>query len=152
MFKHSIVTVISLAALTILPLPGVSGSAIAQRMPNNPPCIAACGPGTNIPTPTPTVTTYNCSNEMGHLRRVYEEQLEGIEDPLRVSVLPVCMSDDFGLMRQDGNAGALRQTIADNDAMVEALFRKNFNAEDVVGIRMTGDDAVLLFVHPFYEN
>jgi hypothetical protein len=149
MFKQSIVTLISLAALTVLPLPGVSGAAVAQRMPNNPPCIAACGTPNN---PTPTVTTYNCSNEMGHLRRVYEEQLDGIEDPLRVSILPVCLSDDFGLMRQDGNAGALRQTIADNDAIIEALFRKNFKADDVVGIRMTDDDAVLLYVHPFYNR
>lgn len=149
MLKHSILAVISITAFVVTPF--AAGSAVAQRTPNNPPCIAACGPGTPN-NPTPTVTTYNCSNEMGHLRRVYEEQLEGIEDPLRVAVLPVCLNDDFGLMRQDGNAGALRQTIADNDAMMEALFRKDFNAEDVVGVRMTDEDAVLLFVHPFSKR
>jgi hypothetical protein len=89
---------------------------------------------------------------MGHLRRVYEEELEGVDDPLRVSVMPVCLTDDYGLMRSDGNAGALRQVIADNDAMTEALFRKDFGSDDVVGIRMTDEDAVILFVHPFLKR
>jgi hypothetical protein len=149
MLKHSILAVVSIAAFVVTPF--AAGSAVAQRMPNNPPCIAACGPGTPN-NPGSTVTTYNCSNEMGHLRRVYEEQLDGIEDPQRVAVLPVCMTDDFGLMRQDGNAGALRQTIADNDAIVEALLLKDFRADDVIGVRMTGDDTVLLYVHTFFNR
>jgi hypothetical protein len=147
MLKHSFLAALSIAALTVAPLPVISGAALAQRS-TLPPCTA----GPNCPGTGGTATTYQCSSELGHLRRVYEEELDDIEDPLRVSILPVCMTDDFGLMRNDGNAGALRQTIADNDAMMEALFRKDFNAEDVVGIRMTDEDAVLLYVHPFYKR
>jgi hypothetical protein len=93
-------------------------------------------------------TTYECKNEMGYLRRVHDEQLLGIEDEHRVSVVPVC-EGDYGMMRNDGNAGALRQHIADNIAMVDALQDANFRPDDVVGVRMTGDHSVILYVHTF---
>jgi hypothetical protein len=40
--------------------------------------------------------------------------------------------------------------IADNDAMTEALFRKKFGSDDVVGVRMIGEGKVILYVHPFH--
>jgi hypothetical protein len=141
MLKLSVLAAFSIAALTVAPLPVITGTASAQRLP----CTANYCQG-----PSGTTTTESCKSELGHLRRVYEEQLEQIEDPLRVSVVPVCLTEDYGIMRSDGNAGALRQTIADNDAMLEALFDKNFRYDDVVGIRMTGDDSVILYVHPFH--
>lgn len=95
-----------------------------------------------------TATTYECKNDMGYLRRVYEEQILGVEDEQRVSIVPIC-EFDYGLMRNDGNAGALRQHIADNTAMVGALDQANFLPDDVVGVRMTGDDSAILYVHTF---
>jgi hypothetical protein len=121
------------------PIPVITGPAAAQvltHVPNN---------------PKPSKSTYTCDNQLGHLRRVYEEQLAQIEEPGRVTVTPVCLGEDYGVMRSDGNAGALRSEIADNDAIMSALLDKNFRADDVVGIRMTGDDAVILYVHPFHH-
>jgi hypothetical protein len=86
------------------------------------------------------------------LRRVYEEELEVIDNPLNVAVVPVCTGEDYGVMRSDGNAGALRQVIAQNDAMTDALDLKNFGSDDVVGIRMTSEDKVILYVHEFHHR
>lgn len=137
MHKLSIVTAAVIAAITLAPIPVLTGPAVAQRqtfVPNN---------------PTPSKSTYRCDNQLGYLRRVYEEQLEQIEDPARVWVTPVCLGEDFGAMRNDGNAGALRSELADNDAIMQALLGKEFRPDDVVGIKMTGEDAVILYVHPF---
>jgi hypothetical protein len=54
-------------------------------------------------------------------------------------------------MRSDGNVGTLRQIIASNDAMTQALWSKSYRSEDVVGIRMTGPETVLLYVYRFRD-
>lgn len=147
MLKLALAAAVSVAALTVAPLPVVTGSAFAQG------CLAAVGANCRRPPREGggESTTYKCSDQLGYLRRVYEEELEEIEDSQLVAVVPVCLGEDYGIMRADGNAGALRQTIADNEAMMEALFRKNFGYDDVVGIRMTGDESVILYVHPFHK-
>lgn len=94
-------------------------------------------------------STYHCGGELGYLKRVHADQLEGIFDPQDVSIVTVCENDDYGLMRSEGNAGALRTQIAQNSAMADALQAANFGADDVVGIRMTGEDKVILYVHTF---
>jgi hypothetical protein len=142
MLKLSVLAAFSVAALTVAPLPVITGAAYAQ---------SRCTFTANYCTPDAPATTDSCKNELGHLRRVYEEQLEAIEDPRRVSIVPICIGESYGVMRSDGNAGALRQTIADNDAMMEALFDKNFRYDDVIGIRMTGEESVVLYVHPFHN-
>jgi hypothetical protein len=142
MHKLSIVAAAITAAISLAPIPVITAVAHAQvgilRVPNNP----------NYPTRS----TYNCTTELGFLRRVYEEQLDQIEDPNRVWVTPVCMGEDYGIMRSDGNAGALRKHIAQNKAIVKALFAKRFGPEDVVGIRMMGPDAGTFYVHPFHNE
>lgn len=144
MFRHLTLAAIAFAALSTSPVPIVTGAAMAQ----------ACGtrvPGANC-GPSTTASTYECSTQLGHLRRVHEEDLEAIDDPDLVSVVPICSGDSYGLMRSDGNAGALRQVIANNEAMMEALFLQNFGSDDVVGIRMTGPVSVILYVHPFLNK
>jgi hypothetical protein len=143
MLKQVSITALVLAGLTVAPIPVVTGTAYAQRCPT----FAA-----NYPCRSEQTSTYDCSSELGHLRRVYEDDLDAIVDPNRVAVVPVCPGDDYGIMRSDGNAGALRQVIASNDAMMEALWEKgDFRADDVIGIRMTGDEEVILYVHPFHH-
>lgn len=141
MLKLSIVAAAITAAISMAPIPVVTGPAVAQPLgfasPNNP--------------KLPNGSTYTCHNELGYLRRVYEEQLDQIHDSNLVWVAPVCMGEDYGLLRSEGNAGALRGHIADNDAIMDALFRKNFRPDDVVGIRMTGEDTVTIYVHPFHH-
>jgi hypothetical protein len=140
--KLSIVAAAVTAAITLAPIPVFIGPAAAQVL-------------THVPSPNnPRIhkgSTYNCSNDLGYLRRVYEEELDQIGDSNRVWVTPVCEGEDYGHLRSEGNAGALRSHIASNDAIMRALFRKDFRPEDVVGVRMTGEDSVIIFVHPFHH-
>lgn len=141
MLKHIALAALSISMFSVAPLPVITGEALAQRL---------CTAGANY-CPKSSGTTYDCTSELGYLRRVYEEELDAIENPNRVAVVPVCMGESYGVMRSEGNAGALRQAVADNDAMTEALFRKNFTPDDVVGIRMTDFDALILYVFPFHQ-
>lgn len=139
MLKLSIVAAAVTAAISLAPIPVVTGPAVAQF---------------RVPTPNdpePAVSTYSCRNELGYLRRVYEDELDQVEDANRVWVTPVCMGEDFGLIRNEGNAGALRAGIADSEAMMRALRQKAFGPDDVVGIRMIREDTVILYVHPFHR-
>lgn len=149
MLKFSTIAAVSLAALVLMPLPGISTSAFAAvGAAGRQPCTA----GPNCPPKGGSGgDTYTCSTELGYLRRVYEEELEAIAEPQYVSIVPVCMGEEYGMMRSEGNAGALRQVIASNDAMTEALDRADFGSDDVVAIRMTGEDKVILYVHPFHH-
>ena len=96
----------------------------------------------------PTTSTYECGAELGYLRRVYEEEVAAIEEPW---IMAVCDGEDFGLMRNDGNAGALRNELAANDYVMEALDAANFTVDDVIGIRMTGDEEAVIYVHTFHR-
>ena len=89
--------------------------------------------------------TYECSDWMGHLRRVYPEQIAAVDDGYRVWVTEVCPEDT--MMRSDGNATYLLPTIAANDVLVEALQRQGHVVEDVVAVRMMGEDTISLYVH-----
>lgn len=91
--------------------------------------------------------TYQCSDWMGHLRRVFPEQIAAIDDSYRVWITEVCPEDT--MMRSDGNATYLLPTIAANDVLVEALRRKGHSVDDVVAVRMMGEETISLFVHRF---
>lgn len=95
--------------------------------------------------PKHEASTYSCGSELGYLRRVYPEQIDSVLDEDQVSVVPVCEDED-GSLRNAGNAGALRMHIADNEAMVVALGDATYSPEDVVGVRMTGDESIILYV------
>lgn len=90
-------------------------------------------------------STYGCGNDLGYLRRVYPEQIGALDFGARVSIAPVCEDGDRSL-RNAGNAGALRKQIAETPVLVAALADKAFHAEDVVGVRMIGDNTVILYV------
>lgn len=142
MLKHTILATLTLATLAISPVPVLTGPALAQ-----PNCTHSRCPPTDNPG-----TTYRCTDQLGYLRRVYEDELEVIDNPDYVSIFPICSTESYGIFRTEGNAGSLREAIADNDAMTEALFLKNFGPEDVVGVRMTGPASLILFVHPWGER
>lgn len=92
-------------------------------------------------------STYDCSAQYGHLKRVLPAQVAGIDDSYRVWVTPVCVGGE--LMRAEGNAAHLRTTISDNEVLTEALFRKNFGPDNVFAVKMMGDDTINLYVHHF---
>lgn len=136
MLKSLTLAAVTLSALSMSPVP-LLGTAMGAQV--------AC---THNRCDTPKYSsTQHCSDQLGHLRRVYEEEVDAVDDPNRVFVIPVCVGDH--MMRSDGNAGALLQTIAANDALVEALFQKGYRTEDVVAIRITGDESLNLYVVPF---
>jgi hypothetical protein len=91
-------------------------------------------------------STYVCGNELGYLRRVYSDEVEAIEN---ASVVPVCENEEFGMMRNDSNAGALRQDLAANDDVMDALDAANFTVDEVVAVRITGDETAIIYVHTF---
>jgi hypothetical protein len=97
--------------------------------------------------PRHEVSTYKCGNDLGYLRRVYEDQVAEIID---ASIVPICEDDGYGLMRSEGNAGAIRQDLAANGDVMDALDFANFNVDDVVGVRMTGDESAIIYVHTFH--
>lgn len=130
---HKLLSATLFAAFTL-----ASASAAYAQVPGGP-------PRTTVPDPKPT-TTYSCTDELGHLRRVHVEELAPVQDPGNVWVTPICVDDT--VFRTAGNAGALRTAIASNRAMEAALEDKAFGPDDVVGVRMTALDKVILYVNP----
>lgn len=126
-FTLAVLTAASLTSISILP-------AIAQTYCPNQRCPEASEPD-------------NCGSQLGHLRRVYPEEVAGIDDDYRVWITELC--PDTALMRSDGNATYLRPTIAANDVLAEALERRGYSADDVFAVRMMGDDTISLYVHRF---
>ncbi len=104
------------------------------------PCTANyCGEQKNSPE--------SCGEQLGHLKRVYPAEVEGVDDEYRVWITEFCPGED--LMRSEGNAAYLRTTIADNDVLVEMLQRKGHVPDDVYAVKMMGDDTISLYVHRF---
>lgn len=91
----------------------------------------------------------HCGDQLGHLRRVYAEEIIAIDDGYRVWITEIC--PEFSLMRSDGNAVGLRDVIARNPILVDALQSRSFTANDVFAVRMMGDDTINLFVHHFND-
>ena len=92
-------------------------------------------------------STASCGSQLGHLPRVYREDVAGIDDYHRVWVTELCAN--FGLLRSEGNAEYLRTTIADNEVLTDVLRSKSFTSEDVFAVKMMGDDTVNLYVYNF---
>lgn len=88
-----------------------------------------------------------CGDQLGHLKRVFPAEVQGVDSHYRVWVTEFCLSSD--LMRSDGNAAYLRTAIADNDVLVDMLAEKGYHPEDVYAVKMMGDDTINLYVHDF---
>jgi hypothetical protein len=89
----------------------------------------------------------NCGDQLGYLKRVSKGEVAGVDDHYRVWVTEFCLNSD--LMRSDGNATYLRTTIAQTDVLVDMLEQKGYFPEDVIAVKMMGDDTINLFVHNF---
>ncbi len=102
-----------------------------------------------LPAPKPhnQTTTVNCSEQFGYMPRVFAADIAAVDDGDHVWVTEVCSGDD--MMRSEGNAGAIRGAIADNDVLVAALDDKAFTADDVFAVRKMGNGTINLYVHHF---
>ncbi|WDR06448.1 hypothetical protein PSQ90_02980 [Devosia rhodophyticola] len=96
---------------------------------------------------------HSCADDMGHMRRVYQADIAGIESWQQVVLIPVC--DDqtmasrtsYGSLFVEGNVGRLRMPIARNSTLMSALRDKDYDQYDVVSLGFGANDAVLLYVH-----
>ena len=89
----------------------------------------------------------NCGDQLGHLKRVFPAEVQGVDNHYRVWVTEFCPTSD--LMRADGNAAYLRTSIAQNDVLVDVLGEKGYHSDDVFAVKMMGDDTISLYVHRF---
>jgi hypothetical protein len=142
MLKQTILALASLATLSAAILPATTGGALAQAQR---PCSSVRCDGGGDPGGGGSVEV--CTAPLDYLRRVYVEEIEAVTNPNLVSIVPICLNES--IMRHQYNGAGLRIAIADNEAMTEALFRKNFGSEDVIGVRMIADDKVILYVQDY---
>ena len=89
----------------------------------------------------------SCSDQLGHLKRVFPAEVLGVDNHYRVWVTELCPASE--LMRSDGNAAYLRTSIAQNDVLLDMLGEKGFHYDDVFAVKMMGDDTISLYVHHF---
>lgn len=136
MFKHT--------ALALV----VGLATIATTLPSNAQFFAA-----NIPNKRTTASSsYDCADEMGHVRRISVDEVKGIHDR-RVWLYPVCERgsllprDDYGTLFLDGNAGVVRREIGRNPTLMNALRAKGYDEHDVISVVPAAGNSVLLYVH-----
>lgn len=91
-----------------------------------------------------------CDVNMGFLRHLYPQEIRSILNE-RVVIIPVCEdlppSKNIALLFTDeGNASGLHRQIAANVTLASALAGKNYQANDVLGVRKL-DTSVILYVH-----
>jgi len=137
----SIIAAAALAVLALAPIATATSVQAQVRQQTTP----------NYPDDPGPVSTFSCTEALGHLRRVYPEEIAAVDHPTKVWVTPICINED-SVFRSDGNAGSLRAAIAANPAIQQALAEQSFGPEDVVGVRMTGPDTGNIFVHPFQST
>lgn len=137
----------TLVAAAIIALVGVlavapaTGQDLTIVSTDTPLDIPGGGPGASS-------SSSRCGSQLGYLRRVHEAEIDRIS---RASVVPICLTSEYGLMRSDGNAGAIRKYLSSNEDVMTALDRTAFGVDDVVGVRITGDDTATIYVHPFHQ-
>jgi hypothetical protein len=123
----------ALAAIAVTTVTALVVPALAQSQ-----CRIRCGYDSSVD---------NCGEQLGYMKRVYPAQVLGIDNTDRVWVTEFCPSSD--ILSSDGNAAYLRTSIADNEVLVAELFDEGYRPEDVVAVRMMGDDTINLYVHRF---
>ncbi|ODT66587.1 MAG: hypothetical protein ABS75_26280 [Pelagibacterium sp. SCN 63-23] len=108
----------------------------------------------NTPEPSESQETEarDCSGGMGFVRRVTPAEIAAIGER-RVWLEPVCETTslfgrrDNGMLFHDGNANTLRQPIARNATLMNALRAKGYDQHDVVSVVFGARNSVLLYVH-----
>lgn len=128
---------VALTALAVLPVLPASAQIISPNYPRKP------------DNPKPMSTPASCGSELGFLRRVSQGEVMGIEDYDRVWVTEICPGSELGMMRNEGNAGKLRQAIASNDVIMQRLDEMAYTEQDVIAIKMMGEDTIHLYVYHY---
>jgi len=106
-----------------------------------PPPSTTCGKG--------TAALQDCGDKLGNLRRVTVGQVRRIDENDQVHLVPLCDTVNRSLTQQQlnylarGNVQGLIPTINDNDTLMAELEDHGYEANDVIGIALAPDAAVL---------
>lgn len=84
----------------------------------------------------------DCGDSLGHLPAVRASAIRRVQDG--VNIAPVCVRRN--LVDQQQGVANIRVAVEDNAAMVAALSRAGYGADDVVAVTLDGHGAVL-YVH-----
>jgi hypothetical protein len=133
---------LKLTALTLL----AGLTTVATVLPSNAQFAA-------VPPKKPVaVSTYDCAEEMGHVRRLGVADIDSITDR-SVWLYPICEDltasgrNVYGSLFFDGNANVLREPIARNAVLMSALEAKGYDQHDVISVVFGAQHSVLLYVH-----
>jgi hypothetical protein len=97
-------------------------------------------------------TDPDCTEIMGFMRLVKQSEIKAF-DGQRVSLIPVCEDgtmrtrNAYGTLFRDGNAELLRLPIAAHPVMINALRARDYDQHDVVSVRFSANNSVILYVH-----
>lgn len=137
MNRTSILGALALTAMLI----SVTG---AEALSCKGPCPSFGGPGGGGYS-----GAHYCGDELLTIGRVKPEQIAAVDGLAKVSVMPFCEDEEAGPLRAMGNAGLLRGPIAENPILLAALIEADFEAKDVVAVRMSKKGNVTLLVNRF---
>ena len=105
--------------------------------------------GPNKPIAT---TEEDCAYQLNYMPRVTRAHIDSIQGR-DVYLIPVCedgligRNDDYGWLFTSGNVGTLRQPIARNATLMQALTAEGYDQQDVISLRFGSDDDIVLYVH-----
>jgi hypothetical protein len=110
-------------------------------------CMKNCQPGKpgdDPKIPGNVAGLVRCDAKIGDLAKVTARQIGSVNGRDAVDVVPVCA--DKNLVEQQLGVESLRNAIARNDKMDKALGQGGYAADDVVGV-IVGRNSAVLYVH-----
>lgn len=110
-------------------------------------CMKNCQPGKpggDPQIPGNTAGLVRCDAQIGDLAKVTAKQIRTVNGRDAVDVVPVCV--DKNLIEQQLGVENLRSAIAQNDKMDKALGQGGYASDDVVGV-VVGRNSAVLYVH-----
>ena len=96
-----------------------------------------------------TAALQDCGDKLGNLRRVTIGQVRRIDENDKVHIVPLCDTVNRSLTEQQwnylarGNVQGLIPAIDDNDTLMAELEDRGYEANDVLGIALAPDAAIL---------
>ena len=99
-----------------------------------------------------TATDPDCTDIMGFMRSVKPGEIQSFSGN-RAVLIPVCEDgtmrtrNAYGSLFRDGNAELLRLPIARQPVMINALKVRDYDQHDVVSVRFSANNGVILYVH-----
>ncbi|WP_240232847.1 hypothetical protein [Devosia lacusdianchii] len=97
-------------------------------------------------------TDPDCTAVLGYMRTPKGAEIMSLV-AAHIAIIPVCEDltvpgrNNYGPLFVNGNAELLRQPIARNPALIDALRARDYDQNDVVSVRFGGNDSIIFYVH-----